>query len=439
MALLVIACLSLQSPAFFSEDDALYFNSVNNIANVHPLYFYYGYVQFIPQGAAYLLRFFPFVAQAVLYRIIPLAILVILYWDTKRLLCLRCNTTEAAFLSIAVILYIRFIEAFISAFLAFSIWSALLAAFVYVVSMSIDSRSYSFLAIVGVLLGTLSHPLGILLSPLLIISAAWPNANARNVDRAISIGIALAILISSAGQYLIAGQHYRGTMVDLPAVYSAVALGFRHEHKLQVVLMIVSLVVLVAVLITTAWKAICRGDPIDVRLNGMLTYFGISSVVFYIVSPRFLDWLLQHAGAAFQPRYILVVCFCAFLAIIWRIISLPRSDARPVLIGSVFGFCLALATTAIYPSVTGPFIAALHKYRFLLAAADFRKLCSPEEVLIYEVAWSSPVIFCKKREFAEGFTPVTQFKFKVWEHSPKKSSPDDYGPPGIYSGTFVKP
>jgi hypothetical protein len=199
--------------------------------------------------------------------------------------------------------------------------------------------------------------------------------------------------------------------------------------------MIVSLVVLVAALITTVWRAIYRGDSIDDRLNGVLAYFGIASVIFYIASPRFLSRFLNHAASAFQPRYIVVVCFCALLAIIWKIISLPRSDARPVLIGSVFGFCLALATTAIYSSVTGHFMAALQKYRFLLAAGDFRKSCSPEEVLIYEVTWSSPVIFCNKREFAEGYTPVTQFKFKVWEHSPKKSSSDDYDQPRIYSGT----
>src|SRR5262249_46228862 len=127
-----------------------------------------------------------------------------------------------------------------------------------------------------------------------------------------------------------------------------------------------------------------------------------------------------------------VVCFCALLAIIWKIISLPRSGARPILIGSVFGFCLALATTAIYPSVTGHFMAALQRYRFLFAAADFRKSCALEEGFIYEVTWwSSPVIFCKKREFAEGYT-VTQFKFKVWGHPPKESSSDDYGQLGIY-------
>src|SRR5262249_53759078 len=146
IALLVVASLSLQSPAFLLEDP-LFFNSVNNVPNFHPLYFYNGHVAFIPEGAAYLLGFFPLVAQAVLYRVIPLAILLILYWETKRLLCLKCNTTEAALLSIAVILYIRFVEPFIPALLTFSIWSALLAAFVYVVSVSIEGRSYSLLAI----------------------------------------------------------------------------------------------------------------------------------------------------------------------------------------------------------------------------------------------------------------------------------------------------
>src|SRR5262249_34474795 len=150
---------------------ALFFNSVNNVENFHPLYFYNDHVRFVPEGATYLLKFFPLVAEAVLYRVIPLAILLILYWETKRLLCLKCNTTEAAFLSIAVILYIRFVEPFIPALLTFSIWSALLAAFVYVLRVSIEGGSYSFLAITGVLLGALSNPLGFLLIPLLIISA----------------------------------------------------------------------------------------------------------------------------------------------------------------------------------------------------------------------------------------------------------------------------
>ena len=176
-----------------------------------------------------------------------------------------------------------------------------------------------------------------------------------------------------------------------------------------------------AALITTAWRAICRGGSLDVRLNRMLAYFGISSVVFYIASPRFLQLYLWDAGATFASRYVLIACFCALLAIIWKIISLPRSGARPILIGSVFGFCLALATTAIYPSVTGHFMAALERYRFLIAAADFRKSCAPEEVFIYQVTWSSPLIFCNSVQVQS-----------LGAHSPKGSSSDDYGQLRIY-------
>src|SRR5262249_10237643 len=73
LAALAALLLSLQAPAFFGEDN-LYFNYVNNVQYPQVVYFYNGYIQLIPQAATYILKFFPFIVQAILYRAICLLI-----------------------------------------------------------------------------------------------------------------------------------------------------------------------------------------------------------------------------------------------------------------------------------------------------------------------------------------------------------------------------
>src|SRR5262249_44252386 len=158
----------------------------------------------------------------------------------------------------------------------------------------------------------------------------------------------------------------------------------------------------------------------DLWISLALAYFGIGSLAFYLASSRFPHNV--EIRQTFPPRYILILCFCALLAVIWRILLRPSSEVRLIAICSVFGLCLALATTSIYPSVTGPFMTALQKYRFLYAAEKFRNSCSNNEALAYDIGdWSSPVILCKQREFAEGVTPINFTT--VWHRPPDKPNP----------------
>jgi hypothetical protein len=117
------------------------------------------------------------------------------------------------------------------------------------------------------------------------------------------------------------------------------------------------------------------------------------------------------------------------IAVIFGILGVKKAEVRPILVGSIFGFCAALTTVSIYPNVTGPLKDAVRRYEFLIAATEFRHRCRPEEVLVYDAPdeWS-PVIFCTRPDFPEGWSSLTEFK--IWETGSVRHN----GLPRIYSG-----
>jgi hypothetical protein len=421
-AFVSIVTLVIQAPAFLYED-VLYLNYVLNVQNPHALYFYNDYIQVIPQITAYLLKFLPPFVQAVLYRVVSLAVILVLYRELKKLLGFCCNETEACFLALAIIFFMRFVDPVIIAQVSYTIWSAFLAAFVYIVRKQIEQSSYSMIGIFGVLFAALSQPLAILLVPILLSDVRLKTQSANNVA---NISLSASILGWSMLQYFM-GSTKKWAGTNPRTVYDAFVFWFHHDFKLQIVLIMLSALVLLATLLASFVST--RRIGWRIRLNIILVYFGVFSFVFYLASPRFL--LNLSGRAPFQPRYMLLLSVCALIAGIFAVSTANKTEVRSIVVGSIFGFCLALTTLSIYQSVTGPLKDAARKYEFLIAATEFRNHCHPEEVLAYEKDWWSPVMFCNRQDFPEGWTSVTEFK--SWAELPSMMARNGFLP-GIYSG-----
>jgi hypothetical protein len=267
-------------------------NYVLNVQNPHVLYFYADYIHVIPQVTTYLLKFFPPVVQAVLYRVVSLAVIIVLYRELEKLFGLRCSAPEAGLLALAVIFSMRFVEPSIIAQLHYTIWSAFFAAFVHIVRKQIEQSHYSTTGIFGLLIAVLSNPLAVLLVPVLFSDVRSKTEIANNI---VNISISALIVGWSAFEYFMASQATKWTVINPGIVFDAFVFCF-HDFKLQIVLVMLSVLALLAAL---AASFVSTGHiRHQIRLNLILLYFGVFSLVFYLVSPRFLYNL--HHGSAFD-------------------------------------------------------------------------------------------------------------------------------------------
>lgn len=425
LALVAILALAVQGPAFVF-DDVMYFNYVNNVAHPAPIYFYNGYVSPILQIPTYLMRGLPFVVQGLLYRAMTALVIILLYRELKALFAIACNETEAGVLAVAIIFLSRFADAFFVTLLTDIIWSALFVSFVYVLRKRASRTRYSALGVGGIVLSCASNPVGLVLAPALLADAAFSRP--RNANRALNGLMGIAILAWWIFLYFASPQPPAGWgTVDPLAISSAFVFWFHHEPKRQIVIIIASALALLAALVMAVFvTARTWRTPIL-----LVSYLGAASYLFYLISPRFATNLA--AGAAFLPHYSILLVLCAATAFVLAVNG-RQAETRPVLNGAFFGFCLALAVVAIYPSVSGPLRSASEKYAFLVAAADFHATCQPGDILVFEEDHWSPVISCRPREFPAGFTPLADYK--LWKNAPAAAI-EPHDRPQIYSGTPV--
>jgi hypothetical protein len=447
--------LSVQAPAFLDADN-LYFNYVNNVQYPQVVYLYLGYIQLIPQAATYVLKFFPFIVQAIVYRSLCLLIILIFYWQLKQLFLIRCKDHEASLLSLAIIFFLRFVEPNLFATLSYTIWSAFLAASVHIIRIHAAGAHYSAIGSLGILVASLSQPLAVLLIPIFLISAlrrlSKPVPNRTEIPVSIVISLLIAATYAFAviqsmygpeGTHVakenysvlkyIEMQHARWAlgwaMADLDTIVSALVFSFRHHYKLEVVMIVVSVLLLVSAGLAACWRYLKGNFSDATKIDCMLSYLGLSSFALYLLSPRFLQHLDVNSPP-FQTRYELVLIIFAAIASVFVVLRAKSRDNRLLLFGSVFGFCLALLIVSIFPSISAAQRTALQKYQFFLAAAEFRINCRSEEVFVYSNEFESPVILCKPIDLPPGFSPVTGFK--TWTTSDKPSDDAD-DRPGIWS------
>jgi hypothetical protein len=449
LATLGILILCLHAPAFFYED-SLYFNYVNNVQHPQVVYFYNGYIQLIPEVATYVLRFFPFLIQAIMYRAICLLIILLFYWQLKHLFIIRCKDHEASLLSLAVIFFLRFFDLMSWAVLGYMIWPAFLVASVYIIRITATDARYSKIGCFGILAASLSQPLAILLIPIFLISILT-----RSNKNRIPVGI-ISLLIAAMYAFTIFHSmyapeelshvakesrsdlkafetHAHWRMADLNTIVSAFVFAFRHDHKLLVVMIVSSVLVLVSVGLAACWRYPKEGFSDTTKIECMLSYLGLSSFAFYLLSPRFLE-NLDFERSPFQRRYEEVLIMCVAIASVSVILRAKSQEIRPLLFASVFGFCLALLTATVYPSsVTAAQRTAFQKYRFLMAAAEFRSNCRGTEAVVYDANdfWSL-VVLCKPKDLPPGFNPVTEFKAWTTSDEPPVNADER---PGIWSPT----
>lgn len=379
-----------------AEDAIIFFNYSNNIPAPHVLYFYGGYVHVIPEITAYIAHVLPFVAQPLVYRVVVLAILLLLYRELILLLRLVCPRTEAAALALACIAGVCFVEPFVLGVLAYTIWTALFAALAYALRLTLTGARLSTLGIAGLLLALLSNPAGIVVVPVLLAGAygqtAWK-------ERIAAISICAIVVIACAAGVLLADEP---VTFDAARLYRAWRDGFMQTYRFYNLLTLAAVPALFLACAAAWWK----GDRRLLRLELWLGYAGLATAALYLLSPRFYHY------NGFPPRYIVILAAAALLAASLSALAMTRSEARPILAGAVLGFCLALLMTGVYARGRGPILETVDVLRFMRHATTFRAGCGDgDSAVAYVANVSAPIVLCRPRDFPPGMTSIGNVRF----------------------------
>jgi hypothetical protein len=387
LALAALICLCLIAPAF-ATDDTKFFNYLNNVERPQPLYFYNGYVPVLPLLVSYALKGLPLATQAIAYRIVPLAAVLLLYRELRALLGAGRPATEALVAAFAISLAIRVVSENVFANLAFSIWPAFLAACVFVVRSGSRTR-YSAAATAAVLVAAASLPLSVLL----VVVLSWQGLDAGSPQRRHRLLLAAAILAID-GLVMVMTPEPLTRITGLGGAWSLFASGFR-DHKLANLIAVTSTAVLAicALLARRATRAAPR------TAIAQLAVIGVGSVLLYPWSDRFVLY-----GGGFELRYTLVVLLCATVSALLLLAAAP-DRTRLLTTGALAGAAVALLLQVEYSSLRGPLELALMKYRFLQVAQEFRATCSGG-AMIFEYEDTSPVVLCHPGRFAPGYVSI---------------------------------
>lgn len=395
-ATMVVVFLAATSPAF-DTDDASFFNYLNNVVDARALYFYTGYVHLIPQVVTYVLSTLPLLWQVLLYPIIPVLLAVAMYRRLSRLFQRRASPWEAATLALAVMIVVRVVQPVMWANLSNSNWMALLLAAVVILEAGMDNVRYSAMAATGVMIAGLAFPPGLTLAVLLLIQ--WGQV--RRPQPAI-----LAALIVSG--HVVIGllspdPGFNTRLLEAPWMFVA---SFR-EYKL------ISLITVASVLslaIALRWSLRPEHRAEHFTLIGSLCAMGWLSLALYVASSRFL----RYEGGI-PPRYAVPVMFCGLVAVVWMALSQPDAEERSRRVGIFIGSAIACGVIFFYGNLRGPMEIALMKYRFVSDAAQWRKDCTDDQILVFEADAASPVMFCKPRILPEGDNIIRSFTPMIGE------------------------
>jgi hypothetical protein len=414
----VIVFFALIAPAF-GQDDAAVFNYVNNVLGVRPVVYYLDYVPIVPELVAYALRGLPFVVQAVLYRVLPLCVALMLYREWRRLLEPDGDRLEAGLLTLAAVLIVRAADPYIWANLMQVITPMFLIAVLHAVRIGRGSAPYSWWALPAMWLAAVSVPYGILLVPILL-TQVWRGGNAARTWQ--SAGLALAIV---AG-YVWTNAYFLATTVrigDPLAIAATFRSGFATEYRLYNVIVVIASLVLTAAVIE-AWRR--RRDRNDTLITSALAFVGLVSIAGCLVSDR-LAFNDGGFGAAHALPALIAMLIVVSRAIL-RVGDVPR---RAVLVGVFAGVAAAATGRVLYQDLRGPAEVALMKYQFLRDAEAFRRDCREGDAVVFEDEDHSPVVLCRPRHFADGLHPQVGFTPAVGVYD-YDASPDER--PFIYVG-----
>jgi hypothetical protein len=417
-AVLSIVFVAATAPAFL-EDDAAFFNYLANTNSASPLFYYYGYVSFIATPIAYALSGLPFVVQAVVYRLVALAALLVFYRELRRFLAMRASDAEARWLAVATLLIARGVDIYIWGNLTYAIWPAFLAAALYVLRSGIERRRWSWWSTTGVLIAAMANPLGLLLVPLLIYFAR--DAGARRQQSIVAAAIALghAIVYARSPDAVVMTTN----PLEIVALFVG---GYRTEFKLNTAVVVLSLLA-IAIILVRDLRSGDKDDGAERVVRWSLAFLGAGSVAAYVLSDRFP---LLEGG--FRSQHALPVLFAALVMIARTILRHDDQWRRGLLLGMFLGVAALTVSRELYFHLRGPAELALMKYRFLMDASTFRRSCQPGEGMVFEDASSSPIVLCRPQDLGIGRHSVLEYPPAVGERGDDDEDPRER--PGIMVG-----
>lgn len=386
-ALLVF--LALIAPAF-GQDDAAIFNYMNNVVAPRALFYYLDYVPVVPEVVAYILRALPLVAQAVLYRLLPAAVMLLLTRQLYAVLARDRDAVQAGWLAVAIMLVLRAVEVNIWANLTFVITPMFLAAVLYLLDGHFDNRRYSPPALAGVALAAVSVPFGILLLPVLVVLIADGGDVARRRQQ-----IVLAIAVVAG--YVVFNARIVSTALSVadPGRIAAVFLhGLRTDSRFNNALVCASSLALVLLLADAIWRDRDRASRL---LVACLAIVGLGSVLGVLASNR-----LIASDGGFGAAHLLPVLVAALVAAGRAVLSLSDRARRAALVGVFVGIAGTMVVPEVGLRLRGPLELSLMKYRFLMVAEAFRQDCRDDEAMVFEEDDTAPVVLCRPQALAEG-------------------------------------
>jgi hypothetical protein len=392
LAQMILIALAINAPAF-GGDDAWLFNYLNNVVDARPLYFKNGYVHVIPQLTSYALSGQPLVAQAVLYRIVPIVVVVILYRQLRTLFAAIGNRQDAWLPALAITLIIRVVEPAVFGELSYATWSACLAALIYVVRIDLTNARYTWPGIIAVLLATLSLPLGLLIAPLWLAHAAYQ----QDARRWTNVTLAALVIAANVAVFAFATEQPAGAIGPRRALEMFVD-GFRQEKRDNLIVIASLLAIgvrLAAHPLIASWIAPRAGARVA---RWSLAWFGVGSVVLYASSNRFI---MQQGN--FIARFALPVMFSALVMLAMDLASVAGERTRGMLSGVALGAAGALVLVLLYTQLRGPLETSLMRYQFVAVAAEFRRTCRDHDAMIFEATDSSPAVLCRRQQLPVGF------------------------------------
>jgi hypothetical protein len=365
-------------------DTTLLFNYVNNSADAQALTYFNGWVTILPFALAYWAHWLPVTVQVLLYVALPLLVCLALQRELHRLLLIWCSDAPATILSLGI-LFVLVYHIPLAAQMPWSPWFAAIAAFLHLLRKNILRVPYSrsgFMLTAG---ACLSNPLAIICAPILLASIGQPRGvpnRALNIALGLLIiGFYLAVYLGSSGAINIGS----GFATAIKVYGQKLAADPTYSNVAPIAALVVLVLTCVAIRRIPGSSASLR------QATYALTYAGISSLLLYFASSRFVAFATADGPVLPVPgRYSAVIVGAALLSVILFSSTLSSRWRLPLVAIAALGVVgpwLARHHPAVLVERIQSAgwqnlkIAAPEPFAFALTADRFRKTCRDGEVI----------------------------------------------------------
>jgi len=368
--------------------DARMFNYFNNSNDTYPLIYLNRWVSLYPTSIAYSLRDLPFIAQAALYLLVPVGIVIVLQQELQKFLEVLYRPLDAVIFSFIILFSVRLL---CEVNLTWSIWPAYVAAGCYILRKNILLENYTIIGVFGLGLICLSNPSAVTFIPILLFYSIRRRRTA-------SAWLNIALVIAMASYYFLMNLHkpvgLDYVVSDPEPVARQFLSHFFGPHRYFNIVAITAAAVLTHLIVESRLRppANAQGRTNRELILG-LAFIGLSSLALYLASFRF------SLHVSFLGRYTMMCVASAELAALCYFAAVPGRLLRDRLVAGALLIDVASAAMVFRSEAHRSLQAYIDRYSYFVAAADFRHNCRQTEALAYDSAGRSLVVLCEKRQF----------------------------------------